>query len=234
MEYHILDHIIAFFLLVLLPIMSLRSGEMSEEIGDLLPPKKHIYYTNGLTLVIGALIVLTSWNISDRTWISLGWKWPDINIFVIVSITAVMIFYLGDVLYGMISKNKIQQIEAMSFVVPLNKNDYKHYIFLAFAAGICEEIVFRGFLVNYLFQLENYIYYAQYIAITIPAVVFAVSHLYQGLWAVFKIFIVALLFGVIFWYSKSLLIVVILHVMVDLISGLVAWLSYQKESENNS
>jgi uncharacterized protein len=59
--------------------------------------------------------------------------------------------------------------------------------------------------------------------------VFAVSHLYQGIWAVIKILIVAILFGIIFWYSKSLLLVVVLHVLVDLVSGLVSWLSYPKD-----
>jgi uncharacterized protein len=206
---------------------------MSEDLGDLLPPKKHIYYTNGLTLIIGALIILTAWNISDRPWLVLGLQWPEVNSVVIYAVIFLVIFYVGDLLYGMISNDKLQQIETMSFVVPLNKSDYKHYIFLAFAAGICEEIVFRGFLINYLLQLDPYIYHVQYIAIAIPALVFAVSHLYQGLWAVFKIFIVAVLLAIIFWYSKSLLIVVILHVLVDLVSGLVAWLSSQKEWENN-
>jgi membrane protease YdiL (CAAX protease family) len=231
LDYHILDHVIAFFLLITLPLMSLRSGEMSEAIAEMLPPKKHLYYTNGLTLIIGALIVLTSWNISDRPWSVLGMRWPEIHILVIYGTIIIAIFYLGDLISGLISKNRHQQIDEMSYVIPANGSEYKHYIFLAFAAGICEEIIFRGFLVNYLLQWDAYVDYIEYIAIVIPAFVFAISHLYQGYGAVIKIFIVAILFGVIFIYSKSLVIVAILHVVVDLISGLVGIFMVKKELE---
>ena len=105
--------------------------------------------------------------------------------------------------------------------MPLTWQEYGHYVFLAFAAGICEEIIFRGFLINYLqYYLSGYAY-ATLISIILPAIVFSLSHLYQGWWAVVKILAIAILLGWIFIVTKSLLIVIVLHIVIDLISGMV-------------
>lgn len=223
------DHFFFTIIGVVLPLMGLITAktteveEMSDDVaGQMLPPKKHIYYTNGLLLVIGALIVLTLWNINYRPFSLLGIDYPIMDNMVIGLSVLISLIYLIDTLFNYYNSSKVKnQIQDLINVMPTSWKDYKHFIFLALAAGICEEIIFRGFLINYIRELMDGSQYSNYMALIIPSVIFSISHIYQGWLAVVKIFSLSLLFGAIFILSKSLLIVIIIHVLVDLISGAV-------------
>jgi len=222
LEFNWFDHILALFLVIILPLMSIKSDKISQELIESLPPKKHLFYTNGLMLIIGALLVLTSWNVSERQWTELGISFPVLSGNVLV-LTAVLVFiYLLDIIYGRFNqKYQNERLQEMSYVIPANWKEYRHYIFLAFAAGISEEVIFRSFLITYLSHFLSIVQYGDFLSVLIPAVVFSLSHLYQGWWAVFKIMVIAILLGFIFLLSGSLLIVVIIHVLIDLISGMM-------------
>lgn len=222
LEFTWFDHLVALFLVVIMPVMSLKSDKISTELIESLPPKKHLFYTNGLMLVIGAMLVLTSWNISERPWGALGVQVPTVNNNVLILIAIVAFIYLSDTIYGWFNqKYQKDRVQEMSYIIPTNWHEYRHYIFLALAAGVSEEIIFRGFLITYLSHFLSIIQYGDIIALIIPAVVFSLSHLYQGWWAVIKIMVIAILFGGIFVFSGSLLLVVIIHVLIDLISGMM-------------
>ncbi|MFM2394195.1 MAG: hypothetical protein RLZZ546_2177 [Bacteroidota bacterium] len=223
------DHFFFTIIGIILPLMGLLTSrstdveEVTDEMsGQILPPKKHIYYTNGLLLVIGAMIVLTLWNINYRPFSTLGINYPIMDKMVVGLSILISIIYLADTLFNYYNSSKVKkQIEELINVMPTTWKDYKHFIFLALAAGICEEIIFRGFLINYIKELMGGSPYSNYMALIIPSVIFSISHIYQGWLAVIKIFFLSLLFGAIFILSKSLLIVIIIHVLVDLISGAV-------------
>ncbi|HMP31688.1 MAG TPA: CPBP family intramembrane metalloprotease, partial [Saprospiraceae bacterium] len=68
-----------------------------------------------------------------------------------------------------------------------------------------------------------------FFAILIPSLIFALSHMYQGWLNVLKIFTISLLFGNIYVYSESLLIVIVLHILVDLVSGSLLIFNKKKE-----
>ena len=85
---------------------------------------------------------------------------------------------------------------------------------------------------NYFLEVTKGLTFGPYLSILIPAIVFSVSHLYQGWLNVVKIFTLALLFCAIFLLSNSLLLVVVIHVAVDLISGaLVVGLAKSEANE---
>jgi membrane protease YdiL (CAAX protease family) len=227
-EFNWFDHIFAIFILIVIPALSFRSERMSPDLIESLPPKKHLFYSNGLMLFIGALLVITSWNISERPWSALGIEWIQSNPIVWILSITILFFYFGDILYGYINKNYLKsRMDEMQYIIPVNWDEFKPYIFLAFSAGICEEIVFRGFLITYIFHYIGDMPYGQGIAMVIPALVFSLSHLYQGWWAVLKIFIIALLFGAIFIFSGSLILVILIHIFIDLVSGLAGVMSYK-------
>ncbi len=243
-EFNWLDHVIAFFVLVFFPLMSLRTTQSQKLIKDndgesslddmsfVLPPKTELYYHNGFVLIIGSLIVLTSWNISSRSWANLGIQWPNVTQLVMMLSGILIVIYLSEVIFGALNRDYLRKKTSdLSYILPSNLNEYSHYIFMAFAAGICEEIVFRGFLIRY---LDNFFaaFPTPYIwAIILPAISFALSHSYQGGWAVLKILVIAVLLGFIFYFSESLLIVIILHIMVDLISGYMGIIANPKTKE---
>ena len=222
-EFNWFDHVFAFLILIVIPAMSVRSDKMSPDLIESLPPKKHLFYSNGLMLLIGALLVITSWNISKRPWTALGIEWIQSSPIVWILSITILVFYFGDIIYGYINKNYLKsRMVEIQYIIPVNWDEFKPYIFLAFSAGICEEIVFRGFLITYIFHYVGDMPYGQWIAMVIPALVFSLSHLYQGWWAVLKICIISLLFGAIFIYSGSLILVIAIHVFIDLMSGITA------------
>lgn len=208
---------------------------MDPELIPLLPAKKHLYYTNGLVLIIAAMLVITAWNISKRSWQDLGIRWPEINKMVIIGIIAVVVLYLANLLYSLLVKSYSERkTKELSYIIPMNFSEYKHFIFIAFAAGISEEIIYRGFAIPYLMHFDNLLGGSAIVAIILTAFVFALGHLYQGWWDTLKIFGIAIFFGIIFWYSGSLLIVIIIHILVDLISGLSGIINGGDSSDNHN
>ncbi len=188
----------------------------------MLPPKKHLYYTNGLLLIIAAMLVCTAWNIGNRSWVQFGFSKPHFNITVWVSISVIVIVYIADIIMTFVKKDTSKDaFNDLAYVIPVQWNEFKPYIFLALSAGICEEIIYRGFLIHYLIYLGGENASSQVFALLIPAIVFGISHRYQGWWAVIKIFLIAIILGIIYVSSASLLIVILIHVLIDLISGWV-------------
>jgi membrane protease YdiL (CAAX protease family) len=221
----LIEHVLFFFIGVVLPVLALISGKLQSGEYDQedLPPKKHLFYTNALVLWIAALIVLTAVHYTRQDFSLMGFKLPVWNSEVYFFLAVFLLFYLGDILSGFLipglKKSRIEKFKDLKPIIPLNTQEYGHYSFLAFSAGVCEEFVYRGFLIPYLMSLFISFENPHYYAVAFQALIFSLSHMYQGKSAVYKIFFLSVLFGFIFLYSGSLLIVVILHVAVDLISG---------------
>ncbi len=112
--------------------------------------------------------------------------------------------------------------------LPTKNSELPEYFLLCFSAGVFEEIVYRGYLVNYCWYLFEGSNYQQLLAVFLPAFAFSIAHFYQGGKAVVKIFVLAIFFGYLFIYSGSLLIVMILHFLVDAIGGLLT-IKYMKD-----
>ncbi|GJM32572.1 MAG: hypothetical protein DHS20C18_15730 [Saprospiraceae bacterium] len=110
----------------------------------------------------------------------------------------------------------------LSFL-PKTGLEFRHFIFLSFSAGICEEIVFRGFFVSYFYALLLPLNFPAWTAVLVPAILFGLVHYYQGWKAVMKIVLMAIIFGLIFLWSGSLWWLILLHVGVDLIGGAMSW-----------
>jgi len=235
LDFNLFDHAVALIILVVLPLTALRTGSVTEDSTLELPPKIHFFYTNGLILIVAAMLILTSWNISPRSWDAMGFDLPIWNPLVLYLTIALAGIYLLDVVveYYQSRANPEEMIGNMKDIVPLTWREFGHFSFLAFSAGICEEIIFRGFLTTYLFHyasingLSDTAVLA--IAVLAPALSFAASHAYQGIVSVLKIFVLAVLFGLIFLISESLLIVIIVHTVIDLVSGLMTVVVNQAE-----
>ena len=87
-------------------------------------------------------------------------------------------------------------------------------MFVAITAGICEEIIFRGFLLRYLHVFPWTLNLT--LALLISSVIFGFHHLYQGAGGVAGTAIVGVLFGLLFVLTGSLLLPIIFHGAIDL------------------
>ncbi|MEM9545028.1 MAG: CPBP family intramembrane glutamic endopeptidase [Bacteroidota bacterium] len=102
---------------------------------------------------------------------------------------------------------------AVMFLFPTSLKEYRWSIGVSFAAGICEEIVYRGFLY---WQLT---YYMPIIpALFLTNLVFGLSHYATGPKNSSLAFALGVAFSLIFLYTKSLIVLMIIHVLVDVFS----------------
>ncbi len=126
-------------------------------------------------------------------------------------------------------KEKFDSVDANEFL-PRSKKEFKWFVFLSITAGICEELLFRGFLIWYFETLGNTL-----LAIVISSILFGAAHSYQGVKGFFRSGFFGLILALILIWTDSLLIPIYLHIAGDVYNGIVGWLGYgdfEKENLN--
>jgi membrane protease YdiL (CAAX protease family) len=88
---------------------------------------------------------------------------------------------------------------------------------VAISAGVCEEIVFRGYLQRQFRALSG----SAVIAVLLQAMVFGVSHVYQGVRLALMVVIYGMLFGVLALWRRSLRPGIIAHAWSDIAARLL-------------
>ena len=156
----------------------------------------------------------------------IGFQWPVWDPYVPLLMITIFILYFLDLFIQYGSKRKrertFQQKHKTFAFVPTENKEMAHFIFLAFSAGVSEEIIFRGYLINYFISWADNSLFGIITACLISSMLFAFLHGYQGMQSMIKIFVFAMLFSAIFILTQSLLLVVIVHAIIDTLSGFVS------------
>src|ERR1700685_1198541 len=105
-------------------------------------------------------------------------------------------------------------LKSLSYFFPATWTERRWYAFLCVTAGICEETLFRGFLLRYLHVFPFSLNLT--LALFISAVIFGLQHLYLGAGGAASIVVSGLLFGLMFLLTGNLLVPVIFHSAMDL------------------
>jgi uncharacterized protein len=238
-EMHLLDHVVAVIICVLAPVLAYSSRKIpTEEIQFEPDDKIRLYHSNALLLIVFALVVVTMWRYPGRPIEGLGFDWPQMNPWVILLLLAVFLFYALDIFlqYGLRrwrERTFHQRNKVLTFV-PSDKNELVHFLFLALAAGLGEEIIFRGYLINYLLFWTGNTPSGILAACLFSSALFAFLHGYQGARSMLKIFFLALIFSAIFILSKSLLLVILIHTLIDMLSGWIGIYILRHMHEQNT
>lgn len=220
-----IDHILVLLLGLALPFLSGIRG--SEKLGQMYFDeriRRRFYISNSLVLWIMTAMVLGIWYWNKRSFELMGFRAPEPGLTATILAAVLIILYVADVMYSMLSPKELaktqEQWESSVPFLPEKYRELPAYTFMCITAGVCEEIMYRGFLVNYFIDPMSRSF--PYMAAIFPAVLFSIAHFYQGYMAMFKIFLLSMLFALIFIFSKSLLYVVIIHFLIDFTGGVVA------------
>lgn len=228
-----------FLLAIVLPYYAvMRSQPKIHDIHFDTRTKIAMYYGNSMMLWIPTLIVLALWWLLGRDLIDLGFHWPmaALSDMAMGLLGLFILLYSLDVvseIYTPEKRHKTQQhwIKHTPFL-PSNIREVSHFMVLAITAGITEEIIFRAYFMKYVWALLGESLAAQVISVLLPAAVFAIVHLYQGKKTVLKILVMACLFGMVYLLTQSLWYLIVLHILVDVIGGLLAvWIMPETENE---
>jgi uncharacterized protein len=107
-----------------------------------------------------------------------------------------------------------KSLEKLTFILPGTTEERSWFVFVAITAGVCEETLYRGFLIQYFRELPVPIGLTE--ALVLSACVFGIAHLYQGIIGVVQTAVLGALFGVLFVATGSLFLAMILHALIDL------------------
>jgi membrane protease YdiL (CAAX protease family) len=105
-------------------------------------------------------------------------------------------------------------LKSFSYFFPATWTERRWWVFVSITAGVCEEILFRGFMLHYLHVFPWAVNLT--LALLISSVIFGFNHLYQGAGGVAGTAIVGFLFGLLFLLTGDLRLPIIFHVVIDL------------------
>jgi membrane protease YdiL (CAAX protease family) len=105
-------------------------------------------------------------------------------------------------------------LESLSWYLPGSPAERRWFAAVAVSAGVCEEVLYRGFLLRYLTVLLPGLGGTG--AVLVAALVFALAHMYQGAPGAVATALMALGFTALFVASHSLWLPIVAHALIDL------------------
>jgi hypothetical protein len=145
----------------------------------------------------------------------LGYKLQKIQTFRLLIIFLVVAFGMFGFVEWTLSQVSIdsEKIAELPSFIPITTGHRLLFILVVLSAGFCEEIIYRGYAITRGIELGLY----KWVALVPAAISFVFIHGLAGYYFFWMYFIVGLIFGVIFVYSKRLLPNIVLHLFLDLL-----------------
>lgn len=119
------------------------------------------------------------------------------------------------------------QLENLRPLLPHTRPEMTRFSMVSITAGVCEETLFRGFLIWYLDLLVPTV-----AALLVGALLFGMAHAYQGARGILQTGLVGLGLVVLYVMTGSLWIPIVVHAFVDLNSGLLAYAFLRRDREH--
>jgi membrane protease YdiL (CAAX protease family) len=120
-----------------------------------------------------------------------------------------------------VRQNYARRLGSVSPMLPANGRERLQFAAVSITAGVCEEFLFRGFLMLYLTGLVPGL--PAWGAMVISSVIFGLAHWYQGRSGVAGTGVLGLFLGLVYLLTGSLYPSMVLHAIIDLNTMLAAW-----------
>ncbi len=111
----------------------------------------------------------------------------------------------------------------LDFFLPTRPAEFRLFPLVCLTAGVCEEVLFRAFLLRYF--SESAFQLGAWAAIAAACVVFGIAHFYQGLAGVIVTAVLGFGLTMLYLWTGSLAAPMVLHILIDLRAWLVLWLN---------
>ena len=181
------------------------------------------------------IAIAVEWFIFAYIWLGARWQGPslrelagrfspswrsiavDLGLAIGYLIVANLILQVLGIVMAHLIHNTSNANELLKKLLPHTTLECIAYLFLSLTAGICEEMIYRGYL-----QRQFTAWTRNAVAGTVlQGIVFGVSHAYQGLTLVIIISVYGCMFGLLAWWRKSLRPGMMAHFIQDAVTGLV-------------
>ena len=222
-----LDHALAAILILALPPRAWLAFRTLLRAGAEQRPavRKRLYLGAMLTQWALVALVILRWLLSRRLWTAIGLV-PVITpgaIGVGIGVAVIVILIVmqlraasGDSEVFERARARLQHVEPL---LPHSPGELQRFRMVAVTAGICEELLFRGFLIWYFAHYTGLIQ-----AALISSVSFGLGHAYQGVRYVFVTGLLGAFLAAVYLISGSIVLSMLIHTLMDLYSG---WVGYR-------
>lgn len=230
-----LDHALALVLAVLFPLRAAWFGyrRLSEADPADVPRVRLWLYRQGIAIQWAlVLVTLALWAWQGRPWFLLGLV-PRLN-WGLIGVTAGLAIVI---VYVLIQRRRAleddeavarlrRQLRAIERMMPRSDLEVRWFNRLSVTAGICEELLYRGYLLWYLGHWLALVPVA-----LVAALVFGFGHAYQGVRGIAVTTLVGLFMTAIYLVTGSLVACMVFHALMDLHAGYVARAAFLREEE---
>jgi membrane protease YdiL (CAAX protease family) len=221
-----LDHLLAVLLvLVLPPYAAWDVPRLARRVAaDPLHARINTYFWNMATLWGLTTVLVAGWWWAGRSVRDLGLQLPDSagawwwTLLICCAVIGVLIQQAYSFAKSPDAQAQIaKQFEAqpgIQVVLPSTPQEFRVYIGAAITAGVCEEVLYRGYLLWYFQALVP-----GSLAIAAAILIFGLAHAYQGVRGIFSTGIAGAIAMAVYLLTGSLLAPMLLHAVLDLVNG---------------
>lgn len=224
MNLGIFDHLMTLVLVVALPIHAVWEHRRLERQlrAGVTGARAQTYY---LILVVEWILVaavLAFWLPGGRTLaelglnfsVNLGW-WIGAGAAIVVIVLT--IYQTASTIRNSEALGKMrEQLEPLRALIPHSAKERQLFNAVSVTAGICEEFLYRGFLIAYFSAFVD-----MWIAVVLSSIAFGFGHMYQGTAGIVKTGVIGLALAGLYVLTGSLWAPMVLHAFVDVNSGFV-------------
>jgi CAAX protease family protein len=170
------------------------------------------------------------WLYYDRSWESFGFSIPEgWQLWTSIGLILLLVAYLVPSAASVARNAEVrasvrQQAEGLTAaVLPHTRTDMYWFAGVSLTAGFCEEFLFRGYFIWVLSPWLGW-----WGAAALSLLIFASGHAYQGRSGVIRTGVAGLIFTLVVGILDSLWPAIVLHFLLDLGMGIIAWLALRE------
>lgn len=225
----LMQHALFLFLLMVAPVWDLYETRKLK--GNPTSERKIRYYktlcawlwiASALAVVLagfGPLFTVTP-SPDEMSWLFLhSWVRYLVEALIAVFMIISVVLPMGAILQKKLTKQPRKYsgaaaLKPFSYFFPATWTERRWWVLVCITAGVCEETLFRGFMLHYLHVFPWRL--SLTLALLISSAIFGSNHLYQGAGGVAGTAIVGFLFGLLFLLTGNLVLPIIFHGVMDL------------------
>jgi membrane protease YdiL (CAAX protease family) len=228
------DHALAFALAVLFPIRAATGLFRRLKLAppEALPALRRRAYREAIVVqwsLVAMLAALWAWQ---------GRPWAGLGLTVVVSPGLIGVVAASLLMAGLVLRQRAgilgdaaaladvrAKMAALEVMLPHDRDELRRFYGLSITAGVCEELLYRAYLIWYVSQWTGAIQ-----AVGLSGLVFGVGHAYQGWSGILKTGAFGVFLGAVYLVTGSIAMPMILHALMDVHSGHLVQRAYERDA----
>jgi membrane protease YdiL (CAAX protease family) len=170
-----------------------------------------------VALTLPGNVLLLERSVADIPWL-LGSDAAMVGADILLS--SILVLYLAQMVYfGSTPARRVKYAKLaqyLRFILPVTQEERRWWLFVSLTAGICEEVLCRGFLLQFLSgKIEGGVPLGLTAAWLVSSVAFGLGHFYQGVKGIIGTAIVGAILGLLAILTGNLILPILVHALAD-------------------